>query len=71
LLQSGDAFGDRGVGVKKAVEPAFVMLERVVYAHGSCGMVELCEGLVVGLELLQGADQPHRVTGQPDAAYIG
>jgi hypothetical protein len=71
LFQCGDALGNRGVRVKKVMEPAFVMLERVVYAHSRGGVVELGEGFVIVLELLEGADQPHRVTGQPDAAYIG
>ena len=41
------------MGVKQMMEPALVMLQRIVDAHGCRGMVELRERLVVLLQLLQ------------------
>ena len=71
LLQCGDSFGDRWMGVEEVVEPGLVVLERVVYAHGRRGMVELGERLIVGLQLLQRLDQSFRIAGQLDAAHVG
>src|SRR5204862_2407992 len=70
-LEDGDALSERRVGVEEAVEPALVVLQRVVDAHGRRRVVELLEGLVVLLELLEGTDQAFGVAAQLDAADVG
>jgi len=56
-----------GVGIEKVVEPAFVVLERVIDAHGRRGVVELDERLIVGLEFFRALTSPTglRVSSTP------
>ena len=48
-----------------------MVLKGVVDAHGRGGVIEAREGLVVGLELLEGMDEPGGVSSQRHPADIG
>ena len=71
FLERGDPLLDGRVGVVEVVVPGIVVLQRVVDAHRSGGMVHLLERLVVLLQFLERAQQPCWVTGQLHTADIG
>ena len=56
---------------QQAVIPALMVLQRIVNAHGSGGMVHLLERLIILLELFQCVQQADRIPGELHPAYVG